>query len=144
ARVTVMNTSMSTADALAAVLSGTGLTYKSNASGAVAIVPAVEQSSTSLQATGVIVGRVLYSKTKQPVPGARVMVDDDTKGVIVGDDGGFRVSVPAGEHRMTIRALGFERQVKTVTVSDDQTVTLDFVLEPSANVLNEVIVTGTV
>src|SRR5690606_22947811 len=52
--------------------------------------------------------------------------------------------VPVGEVSVSVRHLGFIRQVKKVTVSEGETTMLVVELEPSANVLGEVVVTGTV
>src|SRR5690606_2742086 len=96
------------------------------------------------QAQGVVVGKIIHAKTKQPVTNATITLDNARQGITVSEDGSFRLTAGSGERTLEIRAVGFVRQVKRVTVTEGQTVTIEVVLEPSASVLDEVIVTGTV
>jgi len=91
-----------------------------------------------------ITGTVKNSKTKQPVAGATIVLDDAKQGVQTNDAGVYRLPATPGEHRITVRAVGYTRQVRKITVSEGGDVTADFALETSANVLDQVIVTGTV
>src|SRR5690606_33700962 len=93
---------------------------------------------------GIVVGQVVHAQTKQPIADATVIVGSGQRSITTDTEGKFRISVEAGQYTMTFRALGFQRASQAVTVTTGKTTTLEVVLEPSANVLDEVIVTGTV
>jgi len=128
-------------DVIEQILRGTGLQ---------AIPRAVDQISITRdngrQATlGVIIGTVREAESKQPLGGATVLLDDATRGATTADDGSFRIAgVTAGPHRVTARFIGHVRQVTTVTVADDSTVTANLFLGKTARALDQVVVTGTV
>lgn len=103
----------------------------------------VEGSAVDL-AQGIIGGRITNAKTKQPIAGVTVWLDDSVHAIRTDEHGGYRfVDVPAGTHHIVIRALGFARQVRLVTVLDDRTATVDVALESSVNALDQVVVTAT-
>lgn len=96
-------------------------------------------------ATGVVAGRITDSKTGKGISGATVSVGTDTRGISSGEDGGYRITgVPSGGHTVTVRLVGYAKQTRQVTVGEGATVTVDFKMEPSASVLDQVVVTGTV
>jgi len=101
---------------------------------ALALLPA----ETLAQQEGVIRGSVLTPQA-EAVPGANVQVLDTDLGTLVGDDGTYSLSVPAGQHRVAARALGYGRQVRTVTVEPGETVQLDFTLQVSAVQMQQIV-----
>jgi len=95
-------------------------------------------------AQGVIAGVVVDGRTKQPLRGTNVTLDDSVTTVRTNETGHYRfASVSSGPHRVTVRALGYARQTKIVTVSDDATAAADFALSTSVNTLDQVVVTAT-
>jgi TonB-dependent SusC/RagA subfamily outer membrane receptor len=52
------------------------------------------------------------------------------------------VDVPVGTHALRAERIGMESQTQEVTVTVDQSVTLDFALQPQALGLDEIVVTG--
>lgn len=96
------------------------------------------------QGTGTIVGVVRNAKTNQPVAGASLVLDDSTSRTHSDDAGHYRFSdIPAGAHRVTVRAVGFARQARVVTVREGETATIQFALQSSVNTLDQVVVTVT-
>jgi len=96
-------------------------------------------------ASGRITGVVTDATTQLPLRGVAVTVDAATQGVLTNNDGRFHIDgISAAAHRITIRRVGYVRQVKTVNVSDDQVTDLRVALSPSTNTLDQVVVTGTV
>src|SRR5690606_27820986 len=93
---------------------------------------------------GAVTGRVVHAKTKQPITGATVTLEGSKDRVTTASDGGFRISASAGQHTLHVRAIGFVRQNRQVAVAQNETMTIEILMEPSASVLDEVIVTGTV
>jgi len=125
--------------AFAKALSGTGMQ-------AVIVAKRVNIVKDAQEApSGIISGTVRDEQTRQPVRGAAVLVDESTRGVMTGSDGVFKItSVSPGDHRITIRLIGYLRQVRTVHVNDGETVPVDVVLALTGSVLDQVVVTGTV
>jgi len=94
---------------------------------------------------GGITGTVLNAQTKAPLRDVTVSLDDAKNGVVTREDGTFRLSnVSAGSHSVRFRRIGYERLVKTVTVTDGEIATVSIVLAQSTNQLEQVVVTGTV
>jgi len=138
--VTVRVQSVAADVAFSKVLSGTGMQAVLT-DGRADIV----RRGSALETKGIIVGRVTDARTKQPVRGVTVLVDEAKKGVVTNDAGEFRIAgVEAGSHVVRIRMLNYGKQSKTVTVADATEATVNFAVEASVNTLDQVVVTGTV
>lgn len=74
----------------------------------------------------------------EPVSASVQIVGTDI-GVLAGDEGGYRLPVPPGEHTVRARAIGYAPQTRTVTVEAGERANLDFTLEVSAVRLEEVV-----
>ncbi len=77
-----------------------------------------------------------------PVPGATVSISDDL-GSVTDAAGRYQMTVPAGDHRVSIRFLGYQTKIVTVTVAAGEVYQLDVVLEEQAALLDEMVVVGT-
>lgn len=111
--------------------------------GVTALVLALTAPSLA-HAQGTVSGRVLQGATLQPLAGVQVVVVGGTIGAITNSDGRYTLaSVPAGTVNVEARVLGFTTQTKSVAVTADGTVTLDFMMEQQALALDELVVTGT-
>jgi TonB-linked SusC/RagA family outer membrane protein len=107
---------------------------------AAGIIAGVAVTSTAA-AQGVVGGRVTEEGTRQPIPGAQVVVSGTTLGALTDAAGRFRITgVQGTEVTVVARRIGFASQTKSVTVGDT---TVEFVLAPRATSLEEVVVTGT-
>ena len=96
------------------------------------------------QETGAVAGRVIAGDTQRPLDGVQVFVAGTQIGGLTGEDGSFRLTeVPAGEHTVQARLLGYATAERTVTVEAGQTTTLTFELRERAIALDEIVVTGT-
>jgi outer membrane receptor protein involved in Fe transport len=90
-------------------------------------------------------GHVVDAKTGAAIAGAQVTIEGTSLGAATGNAGAYQIaSVPPGEHVVTARRLGYAPQSLHVTIGADTTVTLDFALQLSVNVFDQVVVTGTV
>lgn len=139
--ITIRNSHITVANALKQALQGTGFEYKLNAEGRISIVPV--QKSTKAQ--GTITGKVLDAKTGKGIADATVSLNAETRGVTTAEDGSYRITgVGSGTHTVVVRLVGYAKQTRSVTLGEGAIVTLDFKMEPSANVLSQVIVTGTI
>lgn len=96
------------------------------------------------QAVGTIRGRVIEAASRQPVADAQVNVVGTTLGAITNAAGEYViVNVPAGEHQLRLRRIGFRAEERRVSVNSGSTVNADFALSASATQLEQVVVTGT-
>jgi len=96
------------------------------------------------QPTGTITGRVVDRGTQQPVVGATVRVVGTTRGAQTTDQGTYRITgVPAGAVNVQALRIGYASITRPITLSANETGTLDFTLEPAATTLDVVQVTAT-
>ncbi len=90
-------------------------------------------------------GAVVQAESRQPLPGAQVVLRGTTQGALTGSDGRytFQVSVPAGSYRLLISYLGRKTADVAVSIPSSGTVTVPTAaLEASAVELGEVVVTA--
>ena len=104
-------------------------------------------STASAQNPAIIEGRVLDAVTNRPLENVQVGIDGTQFGAITNAQGSYRITgipVPAGTATVVVRvrAIGYSRETRSVTVSAGQTVTRDFAVTVSAVQLNQVVVTG--
>jgi TonB-linked SusC/RagA family outer membrane protein len=86
-----------------------------------------------------ISGTVTRSGTGAPIAEATVSVAGTNTTARTGADGRYTISVPAGEVRLTFRAIGFTRKDAMVPAGQGS---VDAVLDPDVFKLDEVVVTG--
>ena len=92
---------------------------------------------------GTIAGRVIDSANQQPLAGVSVIVEGTTRGTVTGSDGTFRLNgVPEGAQGIRARRIGYQSQLRNITIGAGATVSVDFSLVATASFLNEVIVVG--
>ncbi len=95
------------------------------------------------QGQGTIVGHVVDATTRQPVVSAQVTVAGTTLGAVSGTDGAFRITnVRPGTVTVRAQRIGYAARSVTVTVTAGQETTADLALEPTAAVIDEVVVTA--
>ena len=93
---------------------------------------------------GAITGRVVDASNLEPVVGAQVFLPGTDLGGLTDEGGRFRITgVPAGQHQVRVRLLGYRPTARSVTVRGGETTTLDVQLSVSAVALEEVVVTAT-
>lgn len=94
------------------------------------------------QAPGQIEGTVV-SIEGESLPGATVQLVALDRGTSTDADGRFDLpDVPAGEHELTVRFIGFEAAEKTVTVRRGETTTVTVDLTPRNVALEGIVVTS--
>lgn len=94
----------------------------------VVIAMAMSAATAVAGINGILTGKVT-GQDKKPVSGATVRVLGTTRGGITKGDGGYNiVNIVAGTYDVRVTAIGYDTAVKRVSISADQTVTLNFVL----------------
>lgn len=139
-RVTVHVRQVPVRDAFGIALRGTGLIADIQSTGDVAFI-----RGGLVTADSVVTGRVIDGRTRQPVRGATVTLDETAQATRTDHDGTYRfVGVGPGLHRIRVRVLGYGQQTKPISVTLDTAAHADFALvATSVNTLDQVVVTAT-
>lgn len=91
---------------------------------------------------GVVTGTVTDAETGDPLPGATVQISELGVGGATDIDGNFEFDVPEGTHDISASFVGYESITKTIEVTAGETTAVDFAIAPSAQQLEEVVVSG--
>jgi len=90
-------------------------------------------------AQGVVRGVVQDVNTDETLIGATVVIEGTTIGVTTNLDGSFLLIVPAGDHKLAVRFVGYETNVIDISVKDGSTYNLGTILVKSSAIgLDEV------
>ena len=93
-------------------------------------------SSSLIFAQNTISGSV-SDESNNPIPGATIVIEGTTTGVVTDFDGNYQINASAGD-QLTISSLGFASQ--TITVGNQTQINV--VLASSVDILDEVVVSG--
>lgn len=87
-------------------------------------------------------GQVL-DESGEPLPYTHVVIESLNKGVMSDTRGVFHLSnLPPGKYRLTAQMMGFENQVKILTLQNKSVTGVYFILKESVHALEEVIVSA--
>ena len=94
--------------------------------------------------TGKIQGKVKDKATGEPLPFVNVVIEETTMGAASNMEGEyFIINVPVGTYTLSATMMGYKiTRVENVKVSADMTTRMDFLLEPTVIVGEEVVVTA--
>lgn len=91
----------------------------------------------------VISGHVIEKETETSLPYAAVLIVETGQGTVTNEDGEFKFKkIPAGKYTVRVQLLGYETQEKKVTVSNDFTVDVHFLLSDASIMTDEVVVSA--
>lgn len=91
----------------------------------------------------IITGHVIEKNTEEGLPYANVLIVETGVGMATDAEGYFRFkNVPAGEYTLKVQSVGYSTQTKRVTVSNDFTVDMHFVMEEETIMTDEVVVSA--
>lgn len=91
----------------------------------------------------VISGHVIEKSTENSLPYAAVLIVETGQGAVSNEDGEFRFKkIPAGKYTLRVQLLGYETQEKKVTVSNDFTVDVHFLMSDESIMTDEVVVSA--
>ncbi|MBS4013997.1 MAG: SusC/RagA family TonB-linked outer membrane protein [Bacteroidetes bacterium] len=92
--------------------------------------------------TGTIKGVITDRATGETLPGANVLIEGTTTGVISDVRGAYSITVPAGNVSVRVSFLGYDTEIRQVSVGANETITLNFELYADIMTLSEFIVIG--
>ena len=91
----------------------------------------------------VITGHVIEKGTENSLPYATVIIVETGEGTVTDTDGYFKLKkVPAGKYTLKVNSVGYAQQTKEVSVSDEYTVDVHFVLSEETIMTDEVVVSA--
>jgi hypothetical protein len=93
------------------------------------------------QSWGTVTGRTTTG-SEQPIVRASILVAGTNFGTATDEEGIYLLQLPAGSHVLYFSSIGFESETRDVRVSDDETITVDVVLEPSLYEMEGITVQG--
>ena len=95
--------------------------------------------SLTVSAQTIIKGTIYDAESKQPLPGADVIIEGTTKGTASDFEGRFEIKLPESSARLKISSMGFKPQYFDVGPDTGE---LSVYLEQDANQLEDVIITA--
>lgn len=100
-------------------------------------------SSVGVGQTATINGTVLFSDQSK-APYVNVYIQGTSIGTTSAKDGSFELSgVPIGKQTLIASFIGFEKQKEVIEVKENGAHTVKFILKEESNLMNDVVVTGT-
>ena len=91
----------------------------------------------------VITGHVVEQYTEKGLAFATILIVETGEGTVTDDEGYFRFkNIRAGKYTLKVQSMGYSTQTKEVTVSDDYTVDLHFLMEEETIMTDEVVVSA--
>ncbi len=104
--------------------------------------PAGNMSTTT--PAGNIKGKVIDKDTKEPLVGVNVFLDHTNTGAATDENGEYIISnAPVGEWHVAASMMGYQRELRSVLLSVNETITLNFELKSTILEMGAVVVTGT-
>lgn len=90
-----------------------------------------------------ITGHVIEKGTENSLPYATVLIVETGQGTVSDENGEFKFKkIPAGKYTLKVQLLGYETQMKNVTVSKDFTVDVHFLMSDESIMTDEVVVSA--
>lgn len=94
------------------------------------------------QAQFTITGSIRDAKDNRSLAGATIQVDENKNAAVADEFGSFRFDkLPAGEHLLLVRFLGYQQRSETVNLLTDTNI--DIILEETSIITDEVLVVAT-
>ena len=114
---------------------------------AIALALSVPLSQSAAQGSAIVEGRVTDAASSRPLENVQITIDGTQLGGMTNAQGGYRIAgIPmsgaTGTVVVRVRAIGYSRETRTVTLTPGQTSKADFAVSISAIQLNQVVVTG--
>jgi TonB-dependent receptor len=138
-RISINVENVTLASALNEILANTNSSWVAMAGNHIVIT---ERKNDEL-GSGNVKGKVYDAESKDPLPGATVLVKGTSIGASTDMNGDFVIhNVPAGDQTIVVSYIGYNPTTEVVNVPGDQTLTKDFYLTAVAIQGKTVVVTG--
>ena len=99
-------------------------------------------ASLSMAQTATISGKI--TAEGKPLEFANVVLLGTTKGAVTDTMGVYKLSnLQAGNYLIRLTCIGYKKMDKTISIKNEENLTLNFDLSSNSNALNEVVITGT-
>jgi len=94
--------------------------------------------------TGSLEGQVVDQATRQPLPGANIVLLDTERGTITGEDGRFTIpGLPVGSYRLQVSMIGYETSIRPdVIVRSNRITTVNLALTEEVLAVAETVVSA--
>ncbi|SVC32228.1 uncharacterized protein METZ01_LOCUS285082, partial [marine metagenome] len=94
--------------------------------------------------TGKLAGKVLDQDTGEPLPGANIIITENSMGVAANEAGKYLIlNIPPGRYQVRAEVIGYvSMNVVDVIINGDLTTTIDFPLKSDVLESDEVVVTA--
>lgn len=90
-----------------------------------------------------ITGHVIEKGTENNLPYATILIVETGQGTVSDENGEFKFKkIPTGKYTLKVQLLGYETQMKNVTVSKDFTVDVHFLMSDESIMTDEVVVSA--
>ena len=89
-----------------------------------------------------ITGVITDSETKDYLAGTTVVIKGTTKGTITDANGKYTLFIPTGKQVIQFSFVGYQTQDFEVNLKANEVKTLNLILKPDANILNEVLISA--
>ena len=86
----------------------------------------------------ILTGKIIDEKTKEPIAGVSVYINDIEKGTITDPDGNYRIAMSKGDHIITYSYINYEEKLTDLKIYNDGTINV--VLEEVPRLLDEVVI----
>lgn len=90
----------------------------------------------------IVSGIITDKNTKEPLPGANVIISGTQTGTVTGIDGDYSLQLNQGNYVLEASFIGYEPLKQSVQLSPGQNLKINFTLSPSALQLEEYVVVG--
>jgi len=106
------------------------------------LILALAATGMSFGQTGVITGRVT-DISGNPLIGATIVLDGTTLGTASDIEGNYNLNrIPAGGYTIRVSSVGYKPQTRSIQISENQTINLDFRLDEDVMNMEELVVVG--
>lgn len=95
----------------------------------------------SMAQNGILKGKITDAKSGEELIGVNIGLKGTTEGTTTDFEGNYELSLPSGVHLIVLSYIGYEEKSETVTIKENETITLDIKLGESRSLLDEVVVT---
>ena len=98
-------------------------------------------SASAFAQSASIKGTITDASNKTVLPGASVF-NQDGQGITSDIDGNYELKLPPGTHKISFSFIGYDKQVKEITLTEGQSLQLNIALKPSNFNLDIVVVSA--